>query len=287
MFGKSVDHGTTWHFEQIGATSDGVDKPWIGADISGSHVYLAYEDYGGLLIAASHDSGASFSPPFVGESETEYSHFPCGLTVLRSGTAIVSTTAYPNDHDLPIQMFRTTDGGRSWSRSVLDVVHMGTEWYLSSATTVTNDATGSNVVAIYSGAETDRGSGHIYTKRSIDGGAMWGSRQELTKGTGDAGFPAAVGGPEGSIRVAWQEVREGAWNTYYRASFDGGITWTREERISDGPVDAPYRSANGYGGPFGDNFSIDVDSTGRTIAVWGEGGSFTSDLGAIHFNRQS
>ncbi len=287
MFGKSVDHGTTWHFEQIGATSDGVDKPWIGADISGANVYLAYEDYRGLLIAASHDSGASFSLPVLAESEAMYSHFPCGLTVLPNGTAIVSTTAYSDDHALPIEAFSTTDGGRSWSRSILDTVHIGTHWYLSSATTVTSDVTGSNVVAVYSGARTDRGNGHIYTKRSVDAGATWDSRQELTSGTGNASFPAAVGGPTGSIRVAWQEVRRGAWNTYYRESSNGGITWTRERRISDGPLGASYRSANGYGGPFGDNFSIDVDSTGRTIAVWGEGVSFTSNLGAVHFNRQT
>lgn len=287
MVGKSTDHGETWSFKQIGATSDGVDKPWIGTDVTGTNVYVAYEDYRGLLIAASHDSGASFGSPVLAESASGYSHFPYGLTVLPNGTAIVSTTAYPNRGVLPIETFRTTNGGMSWTKIQLDSVYLGTHWYLSSETTVTSDVTGSNVVAVYSGATANKGNGHIYTRRSTDGGVTWSARQELTPGTGNAGFPAAAAGSTGSIKVAWQEQRSRSWNTYHRSSTDGGVTWGPEQKISDATSGASYKSAAGYGGPYGDNFSIDVDPAGHTIAVWGEGGSFTSNLGNVWFNRQT
>ena len=77
-----------------------------------------------------------------------------------------------------------------------------------------------------------------------------------------------------------------AWNVWYRGSPDGGGSWSAPVRISDAPAGAAgYVGPSGFAEIYGDYGEIDVTSTGKTIATWGEGFSYTGP-GGTWFNVQ-
>ncbi|MEX2439518.1 MAG: hypothetical protein WD739_06520 [Actinomycetota bacterium] len=72
----------------------------------------------------------------------------------------------------------------------------------------------------------------------------------------------------------------------YRSSTDGGQTWSAEADISDADDGATYKTAAGFASEYGDYGAIDITNTGTSVAVWGEGASFSAGPGGIWFNRQ-
>jgi hypothetical protein len=89
------------------------------------------------------------------------------------------------------------------------------------------------------------------------------------------------------FRLFYTDNRGGAWNTYARSSTDGGQTWSGETDISDADAGATYKTAAGFASPYGDYGALDVTNTGKTVAVWGEGASFSNGPGGIWFNRMT
>src|SRR5215472_1722462 len=82
-----------------------------------------------------------------------------------------------------------------------------------------------------------------------------------------AGFPKVAAGPRpGDLRVAWEDDRNGAtaWNVWYRATTNGGASWSQAVRLSDRGSGAPYsasldpatppKSRAGFRFPYGDYF---------------------------------
>ena len=56
-------------------------------------------------------------------------------------------------------------------------------------------------------------------------------------------------------------------------------------RISDAPGGAAYKTASGFLEVYGDYGEVAITSTGKTIAIWGEGLSYTGP-GGVWFNRE-
>jgi hypothetical protein len=220
--------------------------------------------------------------------------YPNGFTVLPSGVAVMSASLYPNSNrqassnPIYITTFRTTDGGTSWTRVDLDTVFGGPTYKTSSTTTLTSDAAGT-LVAEYGGSTTAGANGQIWTKRSTDGGVTWTAKTLITPATGggDASFPAIAGGASGDFRLTYMDSRTGAWNVWYRASTDGGLTWSADTRISDATSGAPYKSAAGFTDVYGDYDMIAITNGGKSVAVSGQGASFTAGPGNVWLNRQT
>ena len=89
------------------------------------------------------------------------------------------------------------------------------------------------------------------------------------------------------VRIAWQDDRNGfdaggndpnaRWNTYFRRSDDGGVTWSPETTLSAFEPGYAYKfatPADGYLQPYGDYFELDIGAGGKTVALWGEGHSY-------------
>lgn len=77
-------------------------------------------------------------------------------------------------------------------------------------------------------------------RRSLDGGATWEPEMRLTDGAaapvGHDHIIPAVAAAEGSVYVAWHEMREGGPEVRFRRSTDGGATWEPSIRL---PVEIP------------------------------------------------
>ena len=126
--------------------------------------------------------------------------------------------------------------------------------------------------------------------RSTDRGATWSTPLDLsTASLGQyvfCGFPLVAATGVGDVRVAWMDNRTGLWNTYYRASKDGGQNRTPEVLVSTaGGINAPFHKENGFLWPYGvclfittttqlctqDYGGLVIDDEGASHLVWGEG----------------
>ena len=81
------------------------------------------------------------------------------------------------------------------------------------------------------------------------------------------------------------DARGGGWNVWQRGSTDGGLTWSADADVSDATSGAPYKTAAGFGLPYGDYDMVAINSAGKTVAVMGEGDA-SQIHGDIWINRQ-
>jgi hypothetical protein len=127
--------------------------------------------------------------------------------------------------------------------------------------------------------------------RTSNDGVNWSERREISNGAPavNNAFPSlASGSRAGDFRLAWQDDRNGsttAWNTWYRRTADGSVSWSEPVRVSDQPDGAPYKTTDGYAFPYGDYFEIAVDADGRAHLIWGEGASY-SGRGGTWYTRE-
>jgi hypothetical protein len=275
VFSKSSDHGVTWTPPIEVSGQQWADKPWIGVSPNGNDVYIAFSTSQDVWAAASHNGGASFAPAVKLNNDNQRYRYSNGLEVLANGTAVLSASDYPGGGQqasgaINIETWRTTNGGVSWSRTVLANVFTGVNFETSSTTALGSVAAGT-LVALYSGATSQGGNGHIWTRRSTDGGATWDPAVELGAGSANASFPAIAGGAAGVFRIHYADDRTGSWNTWYRSSTNGGQSWSVEVDIADADGGAAYKTPAGFASAYGDYGAVDITNTGLTVAVWGRG----------------
>ena len=281
---KSFDHGQTWT-RPVNAGKSGSgwgDKPWLAISGDGRDVYVAW-NHGDPYVAASHDSGLTFSTPVrLTPSTNKLFFYPESGAVASNGDAYFSMSVETAAGDGPVDLVlvKSTDGGAAWS--ILPVEHSEESARCSLASCITDefqaqivmdlDAAGTIMVAYMK--NTKIGEPKVFFARtSSDGGATW-SAPSVINDRGDSGFPAMAHGPSAQdFRVAWQDDRNGpsAWNTYYKRTTDGGRHWSAEVKLSDLGSGAPYKTADGYAFPYGDYFGIAADSSGTNFVIWGEG----------------
>jgi hypothetical protein len=75
------------------------------------------------------------------------------------------------------------------------------------------------------------------------------------------------------------------WNVWYRRSTDGGGTWSAAVKLSDAGSGADYKTPDGFLEVYGDYGEMAITNRGKTIAIWGEGFSW-SGPGGVWFNRE-
>lgn len=76
------------------------------------------------------------------------------------------------------------------------------------------------------------------------------------------------------------------WNVWERQSADGGSTWTTDALVSDATSGASYKTATGFGMPYGDYDTVTINSAGKVVAIMGEGDTAQAN-GDIWVNGQT
>ena len=293
VFSRSSDHGKTWTAPITLKTPEIElgDKPALTISPSGRDVYVAWNS-SDSYISVSHDFGATFGLPIKTNNDTRY-WFAYTGAVAPDGTVTFSETNYTQEATGPVNVvvIRSTDGGKHWQNIAIDTVQQQPLCtsdgcppdFLGPSSYLATDATG-RLVIMYQGASVPEGPQRVYVRRSTDKGKTWSSRTDIDGGAlgTNASFGGMAATGHGDFRLWYQDDRNGAataYNTWYRSTKDGGVTWSPEARLSDRGNGAPYKTEAGYGSPYGDYGELAITNSGRTIAVWGEGTSYTGPGG--------
>ncbi|MEA2521116.1 MAG: hypothetical protein QOI81_762 [Actinomycetota bacterium] len=295
VFQKSSNHGATWSAPVDLKALSGLsftDKPWIAISPSGQDVYIAFNSTDSY-IAVSHDFGATFSAPVKTNSDALY-WFAEGGVVAPNGNVYFSESAEQNAANpvgpIKLAVISSTNGGASWTTTTVD---NSQQQPTCPVKTCPADFWGAQAAIAVDGAGTAM---VVYAKSSVSGGPMslyeatstngvtWTAPVALGSGGTHVGadFPAVAAGPTaGDFRVAWMDDRNGttAFNVWYRSTANAGGSFSPQVRLSNLGTGAPYKTAGGFAFTYGDYFSMAVNATGKTYAIWGEGPSYAGPGG--------
>lgn len=298
---RSLDFGRTWSLSVADHAETEGDKPVLAA--RGADVYVGFNHEEKFFVAASHDAGQTFARVQVNPTAGPGWSLAGGATVDPSGTVFFGWTAYAR-HEMstrPVSVYvsRSGDSGRTWTTTLLDVSSAppGCDGfacdtgYLGAQVALAADTAGT-IYAMWNAGVVNGGAERIYFSSSTTAGASWSSRADVsTARQGVEGcFPTIAAGAPGDVRIAWMDTRaidshiHPLWNTYYRSSTNGGATWSAETKLSGPARSYDYVLPAGFRFPFGDYFSLAIDSDGATHAVWGEGRNYKSP-GSIWYTR--
>ncbi len=299
---RSQDFGRSWYFSMAEHSPEvDIDKPVLA--VRGPNVYVSFNHEQTLAVAASHDYGRSFSSTVLNPGAEPGWSLAAGATVDPVGNVYFSWTAYPrtNVFTQPVEVFvsRSADGGRNWSTTPIDVssaapacsAEVCSAGFLASQMALASDDAGV-IYALWNSGSVIGGPQRIYFSSSTNEGQNWSARVDVSNASFGVEhcFPTITAGTAGDVRIAWMDTRamdtqnHPLWNTYYRASTNGGATWSPESQLS-GPVRGyDYILPNGFLFPFGNLFSIGIDNLGATHAVWGEGRNYWLP-GSIWYTR--
>ncbi|HEX3300526.1 MAG TPA: sialidase family protein [Actinomycetota bacterium] len=301
VFIRSRDHGKTWSTPvKVYGNVSWNDKPLLAESDSGRDVYISFNgpQGGDPWIAQSHDGGHTWAQTRVTKSKLYYYTF--GGDVTPNGRVVFSESAvdYSNNIDLTgtTKVFAvvSSDQGKTWKRVLVDSFPVGlqsperADFYVGH-TALASDGRG-NLVISYDAPTVAYGLQRIYTRWSSDGGLTWSAQTAQSVKGEMATAPALTARGNGDVRMFYFQTAGGGnldeWNVFYRASNDGGRTWTSPVKISDATGGAAYKSARGFEEPYGDYGELGIMSTGNTLAAWGEGTSYIGP-GGVWVNRQT
>lgn len=288
MVARSQDFGRTWYFAVAERSRDDADKPVLA--VRGADIYVGFNHEQKFVVAVSHDYAQNFSSVTVNPNAEPGWSLAGGATVGPSGDVYFSWTAYArrelSTRPVSIYVSRSGDGGRNWSTVLLDVSSAppgcaaeGCEAaYLGAQIALASDAAGT-VYALWNAGTAHGGPERMYFSSSTSGGASWSAKADVSAADNQVEhcFPAITAGIAGDVRIAWMDTRNAPlWNVIHRTSSNGGATWSGETQLSGPARGYDYVRPNGFRFPFGDYFSIAIDSLGNTHVVWGEGRNYKS-----------
>jgi hypothetical protein len=299
---RSQDFGRSWYFAIAEHSAEVIiDKPVLA--VRGPNVYVSFNHDQTLSVAASHDYAQNFSSTVLNPGAGPGWSLAAGATVDPVGNVYFSWTAYARTDLLsrPVEVFvsRSADGGRNWSTTTIEVssaapdcpAQVCSAGFLASQMALASDEAGV-IYAVWNSGSAIGGPQRIYFSSSTNAGENWSTKVDVSNASVGVEhcFPAITAGTAGDVRIAWMDTREvdpqghPLWNTFYRASTNGGATWSTESQLS-GPVRGyDYILPNGFLFPFGNLFSIGIDNLGVTHVVWGEGRNYRSP-GSIWYTR--
>ena len=286
---QSTNFGQTWSGPTIVENLQrATDKDILA--VRGSTVAVAYNAVQKVYASVTHDGGATWSMSLINDGSTQLGwSLAAGGGIDRRGNIFFSWDGFTQNGGAkgPVNLYvsASRDGGATWSLTPIGV--SGAPYpcnncgyaFLSAQMTLAIGADDSiNLLWNATPDQTNYALERIYFARSTDGGVTYSARQDVSLAAQgiEHCFPAIVAGPTaGDLRIGWMDMRTGAWNVFYRASADGGATWSGETRISGYVPGYSYLTAAGFGLPYGDYMQMAVDSSGATQIAWGESSSYS------------
>jgi hypothetical protein len=306
VFTKSSTHGQTWTDPvHVYGSVAWTDKDELTIGPTGQDIYFSWNGPtgGDLWVGQSHDYGATWTQTKVVDSKRYFYAYdgrvlPDGTVVFSESSVTYTDPGQAAAGDVWHHAIISRDGGGTWQNVIVDKVPLGeacvadgcsNDFYVGQ-TSVSTDANGRLVFA-YEGPAVTAGPQRIYVRTSADEGRTWSARTALSMRGENATGPRLAATGSGDVRIWYMQTAKrddpDAWNVWYRSSSDGGASWSSAIKLDDAPAGAAgYINANGFDEIYGDYGEIAITNTGKTVAVWGEGFSWTGP-GGVWVNRQT
>ncbi len=252
-YGRSTDGGATWTSGVWKDTSVGINwhsDPFIMVD--DSHYVHLYCQFSTTVLRhyLSTDHGVTWS------DTSDVSEFLPGGTVdkpwgvIRGNNIYIAWQQWGATQE-GIIFAKSTDRGRTWTRTVADSTRTGITGICLSPSGIIY------LMNRYWGADG------VYCTRSTDQGATWASWVTVdpscsyNEGYGDrAPLPSIAAPTDSNVVITWVDDGLGNWDIVYSRSTNGGTTWTATARLNDS---APGGQCKGW---------ITADYTGRLHFIW-------------------
>jgi BNR repeat protein len=307
---RSDDFGATWRTMLVEPLKRGTDKDILA--VRGPDVYLVYHTLQKVYVSMSHDGGVHWATDNLlnGTTNSQFGQsLPSGGAVAPDGTVYFAwngvNASGQAKSTINLYVTKSTDHGQTWTTSLVDVSDAAPPcdcggWdYWGAQMALDVDPTGA-VDVLWNANRQKYAAQRLYFATSLDGAVSWSPARDVSLAPAGANnvFPALVAGAAGDVRISWFDDRNGhdsgggdtnaRWNVYSRSSTDGGASWSAETQLSAFVPGYPYKLASPHDGflqPYGDYMELAITNRGKTVAVWGEGNSYTGP-GNIWFNRQ-
>ncbi len=283
---RSTDHGSTWTAPvavNVGIKQGATDKDGLAVD--GVNVYVGFDVAQRFFVAVSHDSGATFTVAAM-NSNTLGWPLDGGAAVGPDGSVYMiwelvhKSGQAQGPQDIAVTV--SHDHGATWALAYVDQgLPAGPNcnlcgWdFMGTGSAVAVDGAGT-VYAIYNAPTYDNGAPTVWFRSSSDGGQTWSARTLVSTAAPGSwhAFPAIAAGAAGDVRIDWMDNRTGAYNVWYRASSNGGASWSSDVQVSQYLTGYGYITAAGFAFPYGDYTTINLDPSGRVYLAWGEGPNY-------------
>ncbi len=288
VFAKSRDRGRTWtgfHDFRRALAASFTDKPWIVISPDGKDVYVAFNQ-SDSYISASHDYGRSWSRPVRTNNGGRYWFAEAGAVAPDGHVYFAESAEHQNAKGtVRLAVISSANAGTSWTTTYVArsqqqppcLVRGCPDDFYGPQISLATDRAGTILAAYVANTSPGTPMG-LYAITSANG-VSWSAPAALGSHSTRVGadFPKAAAGPRpGDFRVAWEDDGNGvkAWNVWYQATVNLGISWSPAVRVSDFNSGAAYDTRAGFRFPYGDYFGMTVDSHGTSYLAWSEGNSY-------------
>jgi hypothetical protein len=286
----STDFGRTWSApKRVTTLPPPLDKPVLVS--RGSLMAVAFTDYAvNIWAAISHDGGAHWTTHRIANVGSPVQLLTAGGGIDSLGNIYFAWNGYYPQHQpgpSRVWMTKSSDGGATWTRT--DIGVSGAPKYCKAcadheyfaAQMAMQVGADDHIYLLWNSTRdlTNFAPERIYFSRSTNHGSTYAPRRDVSGAAAGVEhcFPALVAGSTpGDVRIAWMDRRNGPWNVFYRASTNGGQTFSPETRLSTYVPGYGYLKRDGFSFPYGDYFQLAIDTNGRTHADFGESEAITT-----------
>ena len=255
---RSTNEGATWSADKVlGSGRIYLDRPIVA---EGSNVALVYfknfrtvkdwccvREIGDIYMRRSIDRGATWQP----EVRLTTAHSGYRVALGLAGSTMHLTWMDYRSGDWDMYYRRSTDGGATWRPEVRLV--RGTNNVGAERPDIV--VRGNSVHLFWLDARDDQPACYrvpvcpeIYYKRSLDGGATWGSDKRLTFDAPWSGRPMAATSQTNTLIVSYEQqvVGDDTGNEVFALrSTDNGRTWRKPQRLVSSTGDSSHNFTAG------------------------------------------
>jgi len=247
FYRHSGDNGDTWDVEFNLSLDDNKESQNPSIACSGQNVHVVWEDYRSnnqynIYYKRSVDGGITWDDGLgnVGQDrQLTFGIWPATdvlpyIAADEDGVHLIYTTWTTGFGRWETMYLNSTDNGASWSSPVM--LSQEDAWHSDGQAIAVNGSGGIHVVWW----ETKYGNQEIGYRNSTDNGATWNPEVRLTFDANHSQQPDIVVN-DSHVFVTWMDDRDhydwtgstsGAFELYYKESFDGGGSWGPETRLT-------------------------------------------------------
>lgn len=271
-------------------------------------VYIAYTQATNHFIALSTDRGATWTQANVLRADVVA--FAEGGVVDAQGNVVFAwadcqSSSCSGVPAVTYRVSKTTGGTLATTFATVGTAVQGPDCpfsscgfaYWSPQSAIGIDAGGTIYLATGQGqSPTTRRSPPIVNLYRSSDAVSWTSlgRVDDKNASGCAGsscyalYPAVIGGPAGTVYLAWIDDRAGSpvdhmngWNLWLRTSTNSGTSWTGASvKVNAYDPSQAQEQANGFLFPYGDYFGMGINGCGAPMLTWGEGQNWVGGASA-------